>query len=302
MLNQKSRAPFVAFLQLLLLHHPSERCRKGSAAILTSLENTWPISSNFEDITPEGRMPDSAGPLPDLEALQKRKICGNGLPKGSWISCRGSRNDTRGYSCGLWLLFHSLSTRVDDTESSAAFEAMHEFISHFFACEDCRKHFLQLSSRAKMEIVSRRDLVLWFWRAHNEVNIRVSSEDAAAGNGDPKFPKGAWPPKDLCSSCRLSAGLATSENTPNWNESAIYSFLLSFYGRIIPAATDANEGSTGKEIDHSTLDLEEIASSSSVSVPVGAAIGIAMASCGFGIVACYWRMQQKRRKLLRRRV
>ncbi|KAJ7296851.1 hypothetical protein O6H91_Y096500 [Diphasiastrum complanatum] len=147
MLNQKSRAPFVAFLQLLLLHHPSERCRKGSAAILTSLENTWPISSNFEDITPEGRMPDSAGPLPDLEALQKRKICGNGLPKGSWISCRGSRNDTRGYSCGLWLLFHSLSTRVDDTESSAAFEAMHEFISHFFACEDCRKHFLQLSSR-----------------------------------------------------------------------------------------------------------------------------------------------------------
>lgn len=50
-------------------------------------------------------------------------------------------------SCGLWLLFHSLSVRVSDSESTEAFLAIRGFVDHFFKCQECREHFLQMSSR-----------------------------------------------------------------------------------------------------------------------------------------------------------
>ena len=50
-------------------------------------------------------------------------------------------------SCGLWLLFHSLSVRVSDKESNAALRAIHTFVENFFNCQECREHFLEMSSR-----------------------------------------------------------------------------------------------------------------------------------------------------------
>lgn len=38
------------------------------------------------------------------------------------------------------------------------------------------------------------------------------------------------------------------------------------------------------------------ASTNAVVVPVGAALAIALASCAFGAIACYWRLRQKSRK------
>ena len=36
-------------------------------------------------------------------------------------SCKGSREGTRGYSCGLWLLLHSLAAHVKPEASGGAF-------------------------------------------------------------------------------------------------------------------------------------------------------------------------------------
>lgn len=92
--------------------------------------------------------------------------------------CRGSKNDTRGFrytnlctlpnlfasglnngpekgylqtlcycSCGLWVLLHSLSVRVEDGESQMAFTTTCDFIHQFFMCEECREHFYNMCSR-----------------------------------------------------------------------------------------------------------------------------------------------------------
>lgn len=50
-------------------------------------------------------------------------------------------------SCGLWVLLHSLSVRVEDGESEMAFKATCDFIHNFFLCDECREHFYELCSR-----------------------------------------------------------------------------------------------------------------------------------------------------------
>ncbi|EFJ32853.1 hypothetical protein SELMODRAFT_230635 [Selaginella moellendorffii] len=236
MLNAKTRASFLHFLQLLAVHHPSKRCREGSANILVHFEDIWLAGENAK---------------PNGDLLMRLQICGERTSTDEWITCRGSKNYTRGYSCGLWLLFHALSVRVEDSESKTAIQTIRDFIASFFNCEDCRDHFLTMSTSAADSINSRRDLVLWFWRAHNQVNKRVGDAEAESKTGDPKFPKQQWPPKEL--SLRKSSKAEVA----------------------VP---------------------DESSSTSRVAVPIGAAFGIGMASCGFGIVACFWRMQQKRKK------
>ena len=79
--------------------------------------------------------------------------------------CRGSWPNTRGYTCGLWTLFHGIVAHspVADLDSSAgpasaaavqkaahppplrALLAVRGFVEHFFGCNDCRAHFMGLA-------------------------------------------------------------------------------------------------------------------------------------------------------------
>jgi thiol oxidase len=36
-----------------------------------------------------------------------------GDARQSWRSCKGSQPNSRGYTCGLWLLFHSLAAHIE---------------------------------------------------------------------------------------------------------------------------------------------------------------------------------------------
>ncbi|CAN6875697.1 unnamed protein product [Brassica oleracea] len=69
------------------------------------------------------------------------------VPRGYYMFCRGSRNDSRGFSCGLWVLFHSLSVRIEDGESQFAFTAICDFVNNFFMCDECRLHFIDMCLR-----------------------------------------------------------------------------------------------------------------------------------------------------------
>ena len=46
-----------------------------------------------------------------------------GWPWGvqAWGSCKGSREGKRGYTCGLWLVLHSLAAHVAPEDSGGAF-------------------------------------------------------------------------------------------------------------------------------------------------------------------------------------
>ncbi|KAF3787043.1 Sulfhydryl oxidase 1 [Nymphaea thermarum] len=91
MVKPNTRAPLIQFLQLLVAHHPSMRCRKGSSEMLINFDNASPL--NFWSPHAE----KDAIPI-ENSVLKSSHVCGEEVPRGYWIFCRGSKNETRGFS------------------------------------------------------------------------------------------------------------------------------------------------------------------------------------------------------------
>ncbi|XP_047333151.1 sulfhydryl oxidase 2-like isoform X2 [Impatiens glandulifera] len=287
MIKSETRASLVKFLQVLVAHHPSRRCRKGSAEILVNFDDILPsdiLSAKLESGTNFGKY-----------AFKSFNICGKEVPRGYWMFCRGSKNDTRGFSCGLWVLLHSLSVRVDDEESHLTFTAICDFIHNFFICDECRQHFFEMCSSVSTPFKKTRDFAIWLWRTHNKVNERLMEVEESMGTGDPKFPKSQWPQKQLCPSCYLSHS-ESGNKIVEWNEDEVFIFLVKYYGKMLVSLSKSKELPLEEERRGSGLADELAVSTSAVVVPLGAALAIALASCAFGALACFWRQHQKNRK------
>merc|ERR1719506_2181403 len=54
---------------------------------------------------------------------------------------------------------------------------------------------------------SRKALQLWWWQAHNHVNLRVGELEGRYGDGDPAYPKALWPTKAQCPECHRPGGV-----------------------------------------------------------------------------------------------
>ncbi|XP_010254441.1 PREDICTED: sulfhydryl oxidase 2-like isoform X2 [Nelumbo nucifera] len=289
MIKSETRDPLIRFLQLLVAHHPSRRCRKGSAEILLNFDDLWP-----SDLWPVNIEKNAT--YHGNDAFKGFQICGKEIPRGYWIFCRGSKNETRGYSCGLWVLLHSLSVRLEDGESHIAFTAICDFIHNFFICQECRRHFYEMCSTVSYPFNKTSQFALWLWDTHNKVNERLKKEEESLGTGDPKFPKMLWPPKQLCPSCYRSLKKKSDGTSQvEWNLDAVFKFLVGYYGNMLVSSYKDN-GLLGVGGNERSLVDDMATSTSAVAVPVGAALGIALASCAFGALACVWRSQQKNRK------
>ncbi|KAK9115409.1 hypothetical protein Syun_022206 [Stephania yunnanensis] len=288
MMKSNTRAPLIRFLQLLVAHHPSKRCRKGSAEILVNFDDLWP-SDRLSVNAQEANVSDGKN------ALNNFHICGKEVPRGYWIFCRGSKNDTRGFSCGLWVLLHSLSVRVEDGESQFAFITMCDFIHNFFICEECRQHFYKMCSSVSAQFKKTQDFVLWLWSTHNVVNERLMKEEASMNTGDPKFPKMIWPPKQMCPSCYRSESKKNNGTIEvDWDRNEVFKFLVGYYGQLL-VSSYKDQGLLDGDESVSLAD-NVLTSANVVAVPIGAALGIAVASCAFGALAWFWRSRQKNRK------
>lgn len=96
-----------------------------------------------------------------------------------WVGCQGSRPNFRGYPCGLWTVFHTLTVSYavkhsDNTELEPALvlQAMKGFIKYFFGCAHCSNHFVDMAEdelNPIESVKSPRQAVLWLWAAHNKV-------------------------------------------------------------------------------------------------------------------------------------
>ncbi|KAL3578411.1 hypothetical protein D5086_019915 [Populus alba] len=284
MIKQHTRVSLIKFLQLLAVHHPSKRCRKGSAEVLV----------NFDDLCPPDMWsPDKQEVVSNGKGmLGNFQICGKEVPRGYWMFCRGSKNDTRGFSCGFWVLLHSLSVRIEDGESQFAFRAVCDFIHNFFICEDCRQHFYQMCSSVTIPFNTSRDFALWLWSTHNKVNKRLMKKEASLGTGDPKFPK-------LCPSCYLSHNWRENGTSQiDWDMNEVYKFLTGYYGKTL-ASLYKEKGHLGDGVTDGAI-VDPVASTNAVVVPVGAALAIALASCAFGALACCWRQGEAGTKIVKR--
>ncbi|KAL7171047.1 hypothetical protein ACSBR2_035832 [Camellia fascicularis] len=289
MIKSETRASLIKFLQLLVAHHPSRRCRKGSAEFLVNFDELYPLdilsANKQESINVTGK-----------GALENFQICGKEVPRGYWMFCRGSRNDTRGLSCGLWVLLHSLSVRVEDGESQLAFTTICEFIHDFFICEECRQHFYEMCSSVSTPFNKTRDFVLWLWSAHNKVNERLMKEELSLGTSDPQFPKRTWPSKQLCPSCYLSRSQENNGGVQiDWDHNEVFKLLASYYGNTL-VSLYKRKGLLSDGGTDGALVEDLAASTNAIVVPLGAALAIAVSSCAFGALACFWRSQQKNRK------
>ena len=213
----EARLSLARFAALLADVHPLRECRAGAAALSHRLAALWP----------DGGRADAA-------ALAAFPMCGQGesavavpdAEDGEWGACAGSVPGARGYTCGLWLLFHSLASRVPPDGGGMLWaSAVGGYVEHFFGCEQCAEHFRGMAERRQLgRVRTRRDAVLWAWRAHNEVNARLRDEERFDGTGDPAHPKVQWPSEGECGDCRGGSG------ADGWRITRVYAFLQRTYG------------------------------------------------------------------------
>ncbi|KAK4371150.1 hypothetical protein RND71_010625 [Anisodus tanguticus] len=314
MIKSVTRASLIKFLQLLVAHHPSKRCRKGSADILVDFDNLCPskiLSANNEEA-------DSCN---KKGALGNYQICGEEVPRGYWCGL------WKEYGKGEWFVLNVewniyymcidlfefdlarpssvaglIKCIVVAARMTPEVSGNGSFMYSLFICQILGSMISGLKGQVGQRIgVSNpfkkaRDFTLWLWSAHNKVNERLMKDEASLGTGDPEFPKVIWPPKQLCPLCYLNQGKTSNENSKiDWNEDEVFKFLVSYYGKELVNLYKDKEMKAGGGTEKA-VNEELVASTNAVVVPLGAALGIAVASCGFGALACFWRSQQKNRK------
>jgi len=171
-----------------------------------------PCQKSFETLSIKLHSESSSVLHVDPDDLEKSwQPCG--VPYSSyahgWHGCRGTWPGKRGFTCGLWTLFHMLAAQSNDTDAKQHFQYLHDTVKEMFRCKECREHFMEipLPSSSVAKPLTRRDLQLWWWNAHNIVNRRVMQIESKFQDADPGFPKLSWwPSKEVCPTCRSTAG------------------------------------------------------------------------------------------------
>ncbi|XP_045531045.1 sulfhydryl oxidase 1-like isoform X1 [Pieris brassicae] len=195
------------YLNVLIVSFPA---RKNLKDYLTDLHNTlatkneWSGSEVYELVK-------------SREAAHEPVYTSN----SDYIGCKGSQPQYRGYTCGLWILFHTLTVNAAQKpglEGPRVLSAIHGYVKHFFGCTECSQHFQAMAEKNKIFQITENDkAVLWLWIAHNEVNLRLAGDVTE----DSKHPKIQYPSVDNCPKCRLTRGA--------WNLPAVYEYLQKVY-------------------------------------------------------------------------
>jgi len=177
------------------------------------------------------------------------------LIEDKWRSCKGSESRYRGFPCGLWTVFHTLTVNCAELDASTisglnVLIGIREFINKFFGCAYCREHFKKMAKTIRAEVTSHEDAIIWMWKSHNQVNARLKKDTSS----DPVHPKIQFPPPSMCLECRSSAD---AENTivtdpgfgvekTNWNKRVVLEFLKEHYS---PDNIRVKERSLGSSSD-----------------------------------------------------
>ena len=141
------------------------------------------------------------------QALKEAGEVGVLPPEQPYVGCKGSQMKYRGYPCALWQLFHVLLVNAYEIENRnpsvdplEVLQSIHDYIKHFFTCRSCSTHFQKMyttSPTAHDYVNSPKDAIMWLWKAHNRVNVRLAGDDSE----DPQFPKIIFPPRKFCRMC-----------------------------------------------------------------------------------------------------
>lgn len=150
--------------------------------------------------------------------------------KNHWVGCQSSSPNLRGFTCGLWMLFHYLTVRAAETDLSndplEVLQAVHEYVKYFFGCSQCSVHFQTMAkSNDIWGVKTKDDAILWLWEAHNEVNKRLNGDVTE----DPLFPKVQYPPTDICHECHRIRRPSNQSGDIEWDKLEVLRFFKRIY-------------------------------------------------------------------------
>jgi len=206
-----TRDSFMNFVSLLSKRFPESpedggRCRGSFGELFSNLRDNW-AGMTQEVTTIDSMNSRKKLAMIDPDWLEEQwQLCGEDWHRFSegWHECKGTWPGKRGFTCGLWNLFHQLAARMDDETALEDTRIIRTAIAHFFDCQECRDHFLQIPLPDAASW-TRKDAQLWWWNAHNVVNRRVGKIEEQTGDGDPGYPKAQWPTPEECPTCRRKA-------------------------------------------------------------------------------------------------
>mmetsp|Transcript_13385 Transcript_13385/g.24954 ORF Transcript_13385/g.24954 Transcript_13385/m.24954 type:complete len:546 (+) Transcript_13385:86-1723(+) len=263
------------FIDVLALRFPDTKkdapCRKSLVDLQDLLRNDLLLAHDLTSFiqTEKPNLADSSERFRiNADKLEEKwNLCGVDWSAyaAGWHSCRGTGAGKRGFTCGLWNLFHMLAAQSSNEAAASDLQGVRQAILDFFDCQECRDHFAQIPEPVGGRL-SRQEAQLWWWRAHNTVNRRVRQSEEKSQDGDAGFPKIQWPSKAQCPACHVKdepaalsmlhisrraprlRGLsdAASETDGNWNLAEVSKFLGTFYRSL----DDSNHEDEDEDNDH----------------------------------------------------
>jgi len=120
-----------------------------------------------------------------------------------WRWCQAHRgHNSGGYSCALWLLFHTTLANSPRHVAPEALATIAEWVERFFGCEHCAQHFSEYyhtHGGADVRNGGQIGAVLWLWKAHNAVSHRLRHEELESEGST--F-RATWPEHGDCEPCK----------------------------------------------------------------------------------------------------
>ena len=101
--------------------------------------------------------------------------------------------------------------------------AIRDYILNIFSCRSCSEHFKNEIEQFRIsEIKTTKDGILWLWKLHNSVNLRLKGDKSE----DPQVPKFNYPTSWICKDCTK---FDPRVKKPIFVEENVFNFLLNKY-------------------------------------------------------------------------
>ena len=175
-----------------------------------------------------------------LKVLSRHMDLGEGV---TWSkSCGGGNSNEDPYSCGFWSLLHTISIGVAERHTSVvgnservsvqhAGKTIRAFVDAFYiGCDSCRRSWIELYDEAcslaspnQMTGIEEqwKQLAIWIWEVHNEINIRRQHY---------KNPTSLlWPSRRECTNCWPSENGAKATSMDSFDQEALFNHLKKTY-------------------------------------------------------------------------
>lgn len=156
----------------------------------------------------------------------------------NWVACHESDRQHKGYTCSLWLMFHTLTVGEYLKAAPVRFRptmvlyTMRDYITKFLGCTVCASNFEKETESLNSSLNNRNSSILWLWYTHNRVNQRLNNEKAPQDKKP--LTEVIYPSHKHCPACIKSdmsdVGLdgKTLEDV-DWDQTSVLDYLINIY-------------------------------------------------------------------------